>query len=219
MDYAKADKLLRLSKAGGTDKDLIFLDELEEISDSLKNLKIDESKVPDLQKVEVINFPEQKDIPAPVINVPAPIVNVETPIVNVPAPIVNVNPTPVNIDTANLLKSIDKLYDKDILKDVINDGRVKVEVDRVGYGGVVTFPIVEAIKTGPTMYTTQIDDVSTSGVTYLGRATIGSSTSSAIWQIQKIDESGTPITTVITWADGNSNFDNVWSNRTSLTYT
>jgi hypothetical protein len=58
--------------------------------------------------------------------------------------------------------------------------------------------------------------LSTSGsVTYVGKAAIGSATSSAVWQIKKIDESSG---TVITWADGNSSFDNIWDNRASLTY-
>ena len=65
---------------------------------------------------------------------------------------------------------------------------------------------------------TQIDDVSTTGVTYVGKAAIGTATSAASWQIQKIDETGTPITTVITWADGDASFNNVFDNRTSLSY-
>lgn len=56
----------------------------------------------------------------------------------------------------------------------------------------------------------------TSGaITYVGKAAIGSSSASALWQIKKIDETSG---TVITWADGNSNFDNIWDNRASLTY-
>lgn len=65
---------------------------------------------------------------------------------------------------------------------------------------------------------TKLDDVSTSNITYVGKAAIGSSGASAVWRIMKIDESGTPTTLSITWADSNSNFDNVWDNRTSLTY-
>jgi hypothetical protein len=63
---------------------------------------------------------------------------------------------------------------------------------------------------------TQIDDTSTTSVTYIGKASIGSSAASAVWQIQKIDESTSP--TTIKWADGDSNFDNIFNNRTSLTY-
>lgn len=59
-------------------------------------------------------------------------------------------------------------------------------------------------------------DETLSGTTYVGSAPLGSATASAVWQIKKIVESA-GITT-ITWADGNSVFDNIWDNRASLTY-
>lgn len=54
---------------------------------------------------------------------------------------------------------------------------------------------------------------------YTGTAPAGSSTASAVWRIKKttIDSGGEGDVTV-TWADGNTNFDNVWDNRLSLTY-
>ncbi len=67
-------------------------------------------------------------------------------------------------------------------------------------------------------YATQIDDVSTVSVAYVGKAAVGSATSSPVWQIIKISKGGSPISTIITYADGNSNFDNIFDNRTSLTY-
>lgn len=51
--------------------------------------------------------------------------------------------------------------------------------------------------------------------TYVGKAAIGSATSSAVWQVQKIDESSG---TIVTWADGNDEFDNVFDNYASLSY-
>lgn len=68
------------------------------------------------------------------------------------------------------------------------------------------------------VFVTRVDDVSTTSVTYVGKASMGASPSSAVWQIMKIDESGSPVTTVITWADSNANFDNIWDNRTSITF-
>ena len=53
-------------------------------------------------------------------------------------------------------------------------------------------------------------------VTYIGKSAPNSSTSSAVWLIKKITESGT--VTTIAYADGDANFNNVWDNRTSLTY-
>ena len=46
----------------------------------------------------------------------------------------------------------------------------------------------------------------------------GSSTSSAVWRVKKTVLSDTSDDVVITWADGNANFDNIWDNRLSLTY-
>ena len=54
-----------------------------------------------------------------------------------------------------------------------------------------------------------------SNVQYVGKASIGASTSDAVWQIKKID---CTTGTVITWADGNDNYDNNWSNREAISY-
>lgn len=56
-----------------------------------------------------------------------------------------------------------------------------------------------------------------SGIAYQGWAEPGTATSSATWRIRKIDTTGDP-DTIITFADGNRNFDNVWDNRASLSY-
>lgn len=61
----------------------------------------------------------------------------------------------------------------------------------------------------------KLDDTTTANVTYVGKAKIGCAGSAALWQIMKIDET---TGLVITWADGNVNFDNVWDNRASLSY-
>ena len=52
-------------------------------------------------------------------------------------------------------------------------------------------------------------------VTYIGEAVPGTAQATAAWRCQKIDESSG---TVITWADGDSNFDNVATDLTTLTY-
>lgn len=52
---------------------------------------------------------------------------------------------------------------------------------------------------------------------YLGKAYPGASTASAVWQVQKLVY-GTDGDVTITWADGNSAFDNVWDDRASLSY-
>jgi hypothetical protein len=73
---------------------------------------------------------------------------------------------------------------------------------------------IEAISDS-TNYKTILDNYSTSNIIYVGDADIGSATSSAVWRIQKIDKT-TGI--VITWADGDDFFNNIWDNRLSLTY-
>lgn len=63
----------------------------------------------------------------------------------------------------------------------------------------------------------RIDDAAGS-ITYVGFAIPGSSESSAVWQIMKIDESTDP-ELIITWADGNDKYDNIWNNHaTTIVY-
>lgn len=50
---------------------------------------------------------------------------------------------------------------------------------------------------------------------YIGKAAVGTAVGSATWQVKKID---TASDIIITWADSNANFDNVFTNPTALTY-
>jgi hypothetical protein len=58
-------------------------------------------------------------------------------------------------------------------------------------------------------------DQANNTTTYVGEAELGSATSSAVWRIKKIvcDDGLT-----VTYADGNDNFDNIFDNRASLSY-
>lgn len=60
----------------------------------------------------------------------------------------------------------------------------------------------------------QVDSEGTT--TYIGYAVAGSLTSASVWAIKRIVETGLDV--AITWADGNKNYDNIWDNRASLTY-
>lgn len=53
-------------------------------------------------------------------------------------------------------------------------------------------------------------------VSYMGLAAPGTPTSAAAWQVLKIDENGGGLQ--ITYADGDTEFDNVFDNRESLSY-
>jgi hypothetical protein len=61
----------------------------------------------------------------------------------------------------------------------------------------------------------RIDDTTTTDVTYIGKALIGTATSAATWQISKLDTASGMIKT---WADGDGLFNNIWDNRSSLSY-
>ena len=62
-----------------------------------------------------------------------------------------------------------------------------------------------------------IDNSSVDGNVFVCKAAIGSSILSAVWQASKINTTGT--ITTITWADGNTNFDNIANDAATLTYT
>jgi len=51
--------------------------------------------------------------------------------------------------------------------------------------------------------------------TYVGKAAIGSATDAARWQIMSIDETSG---TVVTFADGDDNYNNIWDSREELSY-
>jgi len=67
------------------------------------------------------------------------------------------------------------------------------------------------------LYTEQYAYNASNMVEYIGKATTGTATSSAKWQIQKLSYSGSNVTKK-EWANGNVNFDKVWDNRASYTY-
>lgn len=130
-------------------------------------------------------------------------------------------PSENNIELEKLSKKIDTFVER--FEKLVEKNRLKVEVDRIGGGGGgggVSASELRALTLTTTtpVYNTQFDDVSTTSVIYIGKAPFGSATSSAVWQVKKIDQTGTPITTTIKYAGG-GNFTNIWDNRTSLTYT
>lgn len=62
---------------------------------------------------------------------------------------------------------------------------------------------------------TRVDEAS-STITYIGKAACGSGVASAVWQVQRMSISGNVTSTE--WADGNDDFDNIWNDRASLSY-
>jgi len=61
-------------------------------------------------------------------------------------------------------------------------------------------------------------DMSADGLTaYMGKAEIGTATSAALWQVKKFVFNAEN-DVIITWADGNDSYDNIWDNRAALSY-
>ncbi len=89
-------------------------------------------------------------------------------------------------------------------------------VDIINLGFDTATNSFKILSSGTTSLALQLDEAAGS-ITYVGEASIGSATSAAVWRIKRLDESGDP-ELIILWADGNSNFDNVWDSRASLSY-
>ena len=76
---------------------------------------------------------------------------------------------------------------------------------------------VDAINNSASTFNGNLLQVDTVGsTTYLGYAEAGSITSGSVWAIKRIVESGQDV--VITWADGDKDYNNIWDNRLALTY-
>jgi len=85
-------------------------------------------------------------------------------------------------------------------------GNLKVVID----SSDVNLPVTKEEK-----YIMKVDEASAT-ITYVGTAVPTTLTSAASWQVKRID-TGT-IAADILFADGNTNFDNIWDNRASLSY-
>lgn len=65
---------------------------------------------------------------------------------------------------------------------------------------------------------TQLDYNGGSNPIYIGLAAPGTPTSSALWQIRKLTFDGSNNPTAIQYANGSPNFDQIYDNRASLSY-
>lgn len=159
---------------------------------------------------------------------PAPIVNVEKPDLE-----------PVRKEITNVVKSVKGLVfpeyktdNKEVEKLLRKSNKLLEELldQPTGGGGGSSWTAVDengtpvpiqlsnnALLTTPANQAVRIkiDSVDTN-VSYVGKASVGTATSSASWQISKLDETGGEL--VMTWADGDDNFDNIYDNRESLSY-
>lgn len=67
-------------------------------------------------------------------------------------------------------------------------------------------------------YATQLAYDGNGNVQYKGIAQAGATTSTANWQIRRFNYDGSDNLTHIDWADGDTDFNNVWDNYASLSY-
>ena len=74
----------------------------------------------------------------------------------------------------------------------------------------------EALVSSGSATITRYDAVGTTQA-YVGKAAPGTATSAALWQIKRLTYTSAGDVTVEV-ADGDLDFDNVWDNRASLTY-
>lgn len=83
-----------------------------------------------------------------------------------------------------------------------------------GSGVPVHVQNTTAISVSSATYNVNLDEASAT-VTYVGEAVPGTAGSASTWRIKKLDSSSGLI---ITWATGNSDFDKIWDDRASYTY-
>lgn len=98
-----------------------------------------------------------------------------------------------------------------------NTGGAGIQVVRLDLGVGTSedrLTSLNGLTTNNPSYATRLDQASAT-ITYVGDAIPGSLSSAAVWRLKRLDETAG---LVITYADGNANFDNVWDNRASLSY-
>lgn len=111
---------------------------------------------------------------------------------------------------------------------IINEKQIKKLVDAFGKktgqvvaasmgGGTDNTGIINAINSTAVTYAIQLAVKSTdSTITYIGKAIAGSSLASAVWQIKRMTDTSGDLS--IEFADGDTNFNNIWNSREALTY-
>ncbi len=97
---------------------------------------------------------------------------------------------------------------------MINAGLIKdVRIDGINPATEEKQDEIIAALGGASDEVTRIDEASAT-ITYVGYSTVAS-TAGATWKIKRLD-STTGL--IVLRADGNLNYDNIWDNRASLSY-
>jgi len=113
-------------------------------------------------------------------------------------------------DVSELLEELEEL--KDAYERLNNN--VKGGVHGFGIPDAQIKDIIDA-RLDELVYDKLIDE--DGNYTYLGEADAGSSKSSPLWRIRRIDSTNDPDVEIL-WADGTTEFTKTWDNRASYTY-
>ena len=121
---------------------------------------------------------------------------------------------PVNI-SENKLHIAQYIWDTNTLSWIKQTGTSGAAGTNVN---VTNFPSTQQVagNVGSVVFSKRYEQVD-STLAYLGDAAIGTSEGASAWRIQKLDFTAEGNVNV-TFADGDDNFDNVWTNRASLSY-
>ena len=107
----------------------------------------------------------------------------------------------------------DDLYSQLFGKDHIKDGDVINYAEHGRTGGTSTGQGFKFYKQPEEKV---IVDEASGTITYIGTSSIGADTSADVWQIIRVEETGT--LTSVTQAEANDNYVHVWDDRVSLSY-
>jgi hypothetical protein len=132
----------------------------------------------------------------------------------------------VHAVNTSLLANTDALVTKGVIYGLTTGGGGGYVAVKVNPSGALTADVTQSGTWNITTITNPVTtlgkeessaiDQASSSLIYFGKAAFASATSGAVWKIKKMSLSGNVWST--TWADGNNNYDNIWDNRASLTY-
>ena len=116
--------------------------------------------------------------------------------------------------SANVLDNDDVIFAR--LENVLNNSVLVFDTSVRKFQAVSIVDLINSVRGELELkYTKLLDKVGT--ITYIGEADPGSAEGAAVWRISRFDETLDP-DVEIKWADGTADFDKVWDNRASYSY-
>lgn len=119
-----------------------------------------------------------------------------------------VEPSGIAFETTETILGFDTI-ENPLTFEVAPQETISFEVENLAIG-----PSPEDVM--PPVYATRTDFV-TANLAYVGEALPGTLDSAPSWRIKRLTL-GLDDDVVTEWADGNANFDNVWNDRATLSY-